>query len=205
MNKFKDLFEDKSVQSGQFDNEYKVTRGDAKKLAKNYGSKWDIDGDVWTMYDTDEHVMTYMPKKGELYTSFSEDQIIDMIKGHQTVDKFRDLFEVKGVSTAEGNATLKEIKAHVKQKGHGRFTISNKYGEFYISFNKMPGGHVNNMINDFIKKGFIEAKGSLNTQDNADGHFKGMTYQGIEGTGIQEMNTYFFLTKPSGNVIIKFI
>lgn len=77
----RDLFEDKSKQSGEFDNEVKVGRDDAKKIAKNYGVKWDvIDKDTWILTDAGEHVMTYMPKKGELYSDFDDSVIIDMIK-----------------------------------------------------------------------------------------------------------------------------
>lgn len=78
----RELFEDKSKQSKDFDNDFKISLDDAKKLAKNYGQKWyKVDKDVWTIDDADTHVFTFMPRKGELYTDFDEAQVIDMIKG----------------------------------------------------------------------------------------------------------------------------
>jgi hypothetical protein len=63
-----------------FDNTLKISSTDAKKIAKNYGINWDISGDVWILTDVDEHVMSYNPRKGELYTDFDKPQIIDLIK-----------------------------------------------------------------------------------------------------------------------------
>jgi len=80
--KFRDLLEVK--QKGvAFANTFKVYLPDAKKLAKNYGIKWDTDSkDLWLLTDNKEHVMSYNTSKGEIYTDFDEEQIIDMIKGN---------------------------------------------------------------------------------------------------------------------------
>jgi len=65
-----------------FDNEFSIGNPDAKKLAKNYGQKWEfVSKEVWTMDDAGQHVFTYLPKEGKLFTDFDEAQVIDMVKG----------------------------------------------------------------------------------------------------------------------------
>jgi hypothetical protein len=77
--KFRELFENNKGQ--EFENSFKISWTDAKKIAKNYGQKWEMNGSLALMYDGREHVMTYNKKEGKLFTDFDEDQIHDMIKG----------------------------------------------------------------------------------------------------------------------------
>jgi len=60
-------------------NAFKISWGDAKKISKNYGQKWESEGSLEMMYDAKEHVMTYNKKTGELFTDFSKSQIDDMV------------------------------------------------------------------------------------------------------------------------------
>ena len=64
-----------------FDNSFKISWSDAKKVSKGYGQKWETEGTLELMYDGKEHVMTYNKKEGKLFTDFDIDQIQDMIKG----------------------------------------------------------------------------------------------------------------------------
>lgn len=66
--------------SAEFSNEFSITVKDAKKLARTYGCEWDTEGDEWEMIDVDEHVFTYLPKQGKLFTDFDQDQVIEMIE-----------------------------------------------------------------------------------------------------------------------------
>jgi len=68
-----------SSQSDEFENEFQMPRRLMKQLSRNYGCEWEKEGNTWVMYDTDEHVFTYDPTEGVLYTDFDLDQVKGMV------------------------------------------------------------------------------------------------------------------------------
>ena len=67
-------------EGSEFSYTAKISKSDANKVAISYGSEWDKDGSLWLIYDKKKHIMTYNLKKGELYSNFKDDYIINMIK-----------------------------------------------------------------------------------------------------------------------------
>ena len=105
-----------------FKNTFKIDYDDAKKIAKNYGQKWEKDGSVWTMYDAKEHIMTYNNKKGELYTDFDAEAIEDILGKRPMTEKAFKFYDKVGLS----KTLPKERGRYLVWDDEGKWTIQDK-------------------------------------------------------------------------------
>jgi len=170
----------------EFDNTLKISRDDAVKLSRNYGCKWEKSADAWAMYDVDEHVFTYIPREGKLFTDFDTEQVIEMIEDepHRGYDGFMaegkneqklidlehelDKWEsVANKSDKEATTKRKELKKEIK-------ALKQKIGlqEKYAVYQK--GGSIGEKGKDYDPKVGGDLVKTFDTSEEAKDYAKSM-------------------------------